>query len=273
MICRWVTDSRFATFGRRVVITSAVFGLTTVGSAGVAMAADPIGVSPAAKVVFRAPMAVSVTFKEPLRGTGAWMRIVTEDGDVGTGKVTTSQKTLKRELRLGAPPGKYTVEWTAISAKGQKMSGSFTFRAARSNGKVGRTSPVPSPPVASPPAADPSVTSSAMAGPPESTSSVVGPPVARPPFGTEATPDPSATTEVSASAEAVPEWIAGSDPLWTDANDTPSAISAGRGGGSGHAGTDGGVSTGFTAIPLTVGGLLVLAAGMVSLFNRPRLRG
>ncbi|HST82933.1 MAG TPA: copper resistance CopC family protein [Kineosporiaceae bacterium] len=241
-----------------MVITSAVFGLTTVGSAGVAMAADPIGFSPAAKVVFRAPMAVSVTFKEPLRGTGARMRILTDDGDVGTGKVTTGQKTLKRELRLGAPAGKYTVEWNAVSAKGQKMSGSFSFQAARGNGEVKRTSPVPSPPVASP--------SVASAAP-------TGPAVSRTPVVTEAAPDPSPTPEVSVSTAATPEWIAGSDPLWTESTDMPSAISADRAGGSGQAGTARGVSTGFTAVPLTVGGLLVLAAGMVSLFNRPRLRG
>ena len=261
MICRRVTSSRFATFGRRVVITSAVFGLTTVGSAGVALAADPVGFSPAAKVVSRAPMAVSVTFKEPLRGTGAWMRILTDDGDVGIGKVTTSQKTLKRELRLGAPPGRYTVEWNAVSAKGRKMSGTFSFQAARSNGEAERTSPVPSPPGASPAVAGPTVTGSSDASPS----------VARPPVGTE--PAPAATTEGVTTAEATPEWIAGSDPLWTDSTVMPSAISAGKSAGSGQAGTDRGVSTGFTAVPLTVGGLLVLAAGMVSLVNRPRLRG
>ena len=75
------------------------------------------------------------------------------------------------------------------------------------------------------------------------------------------------------TAEATPEWIAGSDPLWTESTDMPSAISAGKSAGAGQAGTDRGVSTGFTAVPLTVGGLLVLAAGMVSLVNRPRLRG
>jgi hypothetical protein len=31
------------------------------------------------------------------------------------------------------------------------------------------------------------------------------------------------------------------------------------------------VSTGFTVIPLAVGGFLVFAAGMVSVVNRPRL--
>ena len=37
MTCRWVVGSRIPTFGRRLVITSAVFGLTTVGGAGLAL--------------------------------------------------------------------------------------------------------------------------------------------------------------------------------------------------------------------------------------------
>src|SRR4051812_42761767 len=122
MRCRWVTDTRLTTFGRRVVITSAVFGLTTVGGAGAALASsDVVGVSPSAKVVSIAPMAVSVTFKEPLRSSGAELRVLSVAGDVGTGKITTSQKTLRRALRLGAPAGDYRVEWKAVSAKGQKM--------------------------------------------------------------------------------------------------------------------------------------------------------
>lgn len=190
--------------GRRLVITSALFGLTTVGSTGVALAAsDTIGHSPSAKVVAHAPMAVSVTFREPLRRGGARIRILTEDGDIGTGPVSTDRKTLKRELRLGAPGGEYTVVWSAISAKGQRISGQFSFRAARTNGEVERTSPVPSPPVTSP--------------------------------LVEAS-DPRAITDVVESTE----------PTRTVE------------------------PTGFTAVPLTVGGLLVLAAGLVSLINRHR---
>jgi methionine-rich copper-binding protein CopC len=138
MTCRWVTESRITTFGRRVIITSAVFGLTTMGSAGIAVAAsDTVGVSPSAKVVAVAPTAVSVTFREALRSGGAQLRVLSADGEVGTGKVTTGQKTLRRSLRLGAPQGSYTVEWKAVSVKGKRMSGSFTFFAARSNGDDG----------------------------------------------------------------------------------------------------------------------------------------
>jgi methionine-rich copper-binding protein CopC len=234
-------DSRFATFGRRMVIISAVFGLTTVGGAGGAQALDPVGYSPSAKVVARAPMAVSVTFAEPLRADGAVMRILTDVGDVGTGEVTTGQKTLRRDLRLGAPHGRYEVEWTVYSAKGQKRSGKFSFTAGKGNGPMKRTSPVPSPPVVTEPAPEPTATQTPDPTPtPDLTAEAVVP---------VATPEPSGT----------PEWIAGSDPLWTAQ-------------ASGESGPDREVSTGFTAVPLTVGGLLVLAAGVISLINRPRLR-
>ncbi len=257
-----------------MVIISAVFGLTTVGGAGGALASEPVGFSPSAKVVSRAPMAVSVTFKEPLRGAGAWMRILTADGDVGTGKVTTGQKTLKRELRLGAPQGKYTVEWKVVSAKGQKMSGTFSFIAARGNGEPRRTSPVPPRPVRTEPAVDPIPTAeviipndsvpgpSAASGPSEAPTTSGAP-------GAHSAPGASGATGVPGPS-VTPEWIAGSDPLWTAQSadtSTPGAISAGPGQSGGQ-----GVSTRFTAIPLAVGGLLVLAAGIVSLVHRPRLR-
>ena len=147
MTCRWVAGSRFTTFGRRLVITSAVFGLTTVGGAGLAIAAPgPIGYSPAGKVVAKVPTAVSVTFRQPLRPGGARMRVLSSDREVGSGRVTTGSKTLRRELQLDAPAGKYVVEWEAFSTKGRKMTGRFSFIAARGNGEVVRTSsPVPSP--------------------------------------------------------------------------------------------------------------------------------
>jgi methionine-rich copper-binding protein CopC len=261
MTCRWVTESRITTFGRRVIITSAVFGLTTMGSAGIAVAAsDTVGVSPSAKVVAVAPTAVSVTFREALRSGGAQLRVLSADGEVGTGKVTTGQKTLRRSLRLGAPQGSYTVEWKAVSVKGKRMSGSFTFFAARSNGEVKQSSPVPSPPVTTEAVPDPTASAQVIdpngptAGP---TASAVEP-------TTVVTP---AATSQSSGPE---EWITGTDPIWTPQPTVTGVLSAG---GSGRSGSDPSVTTGLTAIPLAVGGLLVLAAGMVSLVNRPRLRG
>jgi methionine-rich copper-binding protein CopC len=254
MTCRWVAGSRFTTFGRRLVITSAVFGLTTVGGAGVALAAPgPIGVSPAGKVVAKVPTAVSVTFRQPLRAGGARMRVLSSDREIGSGKVSTGAKTLRRELQLDAPAGKYVVEWQAFSAKGRKMTGRFSFIAAHGNGEVVRTSsPVPSPrrsPEQSPVAAVP------WSGP----SSAGSVPL-------RSVPSPSATS-VS------PEWISGSDPVWTPRPTATQPAAARADGGAGHSGTGSSVSTGFTVVPLAVGGLLVLAAGMVSLLNRPRLRG
>jgi methionine-rich copper-binding protein CopC len=251
MTCRWVAGSRFTTFGRRLVITSAVFGLTTVGGAGMAIAAPgPIGFSPAGKVVAKVPTAVSVTFRQPLRAGGARMRVLSSDREIGTGKVTTGSKTLRRELQLDAPAGKYVVEWEAFSTKGRKMTGRFSFIAARGNGEVVRTSsPVPSPRRSleqspSPLAVVPSSSASSLRPVPS-----------------------SSPTSVS------PEWISGSDPVWTP-RPTPTHSAVARAdGGSTRSGPDSSVSTGFTVVPLAVGGLLVLAAGMVSLFNRPRLRG
>lgn len=252
MRCRWVTGFGLTTFGRRMVITSAVFGLTTVGSAGAALAvSDTVGFSPAAKVVKIAPMAVSVTFREPLRARGAQMRVLTADGDVGIGRVSTGQKTLRRALRVGAPAGDYIVEWKAVSARGQKMTGTFRFKAARGNGEPA-AGPVESTPT------EPSPMVSATGSP--SVSATGGPVITVEPVPSS---DPAGT----------PAWISGSDPIWTP-SPTPTALAAGSGhsSGSGSSGSARGVSTGLTAIPLAVGGLLVLAAGMVSLVNRPRLR-
>jgi hypothetical protein len=192
-------------------------------------------------------MAVSVTFKEPLRAGGARMRILTKDGDVGTGAITTSRKTLRRSLRVGAPQGDYRVEWRAVTVKGRKLQGTFSFFAASGNGEVERTSPVPSPPTTTPPTTPPT-TPTATTTPPTT-----------PPTSTPSTP----------------EWISGSEPMWTPQptpTSTGGAVTASGSGRSDGSESGRGVSNGFTVVPLTVGGLLVLAAGIVSLINRPRLR-
>jgi copper resistance protein C len=252
---RWVTGFGLTTFGRRMVITSAVFGLTTVGSAGAAFAvSDTVGISPAAKVVKIAPMAVSVTFREPLRARGAQMRVLTADGDVGIGRVSTGQKTLRRAIRVGAPAGDYIVEWKAVSARGQKMTGTFRFKAARGNGEPADSTPTgPSP--------EPRVSASASGSPIVSASGRPSP---------SASGEPVITVEPMPSSDpsGTPAWISGSAPIWTP---SPTALAAGPGQGA-DGGSARGVSTGFTAVPLALGGLLVLAAGMVSLVNRPRLR-
>jgi len=252
MTCRWVTESRLATRTRRVVVASAVLGLATVGSAGVAGAAGrEIGHSPANPVVRIAPMAVSVTFDGPLRGRGARMQVLNAGVDVGLGAVTTSAKTLRRELRSGAPGGSYVVEWAAVSAQGQKLHGRFRFTAARGNGDLdGSSSPVPGP------------VRSRVSTPTEAPASTAAVPEATP------TGSPSAT----ATALGTPDWISGPDPVWTPQPTASVTAVAYPGGGAGGPDTGSSVSTGFTAVPLAMGALLVLAAGVISLLNRPRLR-
>ena len=255
MTCRWVTESRLATFGRRVIITSAVFGLTTVGGTGPAFAASlEIGHSPANAVVSKAPAAVSVTFREPLRRGGARMRVLSAGAEVGVGEVTTAAKTLRRELRAGAPGGPYLVEWTAVSAKGKKMTGRFRFTAARGAEVVGSA--------VAPPAPSPAVSPTRTPTPPEVSPTPLPSPT--PTASSTHVVEPSRPTQTG-----TPSWITGEHPVWTpQPTASVGALSVGSSGDG-----DSSVSTGFTAIPLAMGGLLVLAAGMVSLVHRPRLRG
>jgi copper resistance protein C len=258
MKCPWVTNPEWTTFGRRVVIVSAVFGLTTIGGAATGLAASgPIGTSPAAGVVSKAPMAVSVTFGEPLRAEGARLTVLTAEGDVGTGDVTTADRTLRRELRAGAPGGTYTVEWKAVSAKGRRMSGSFSFVAARGNGESASTAPEA---VRRPSAAV--TTAPTAATTPTAPTTPAAP--ATPPAPT--TPTAPATPTILA-APAVPSptgtvWPAPADPIWTAPPTRPGAALP----PSGSRSSD--VRSGLTAVPLAVGGLLVLAAGLVPLVNR-----
>jgi methionine-rich copper-binding protein CopC len=223
MLCLWVMKSGPSAHGRRVLIAAAALGLTLVGSAGAGVAAGsvtPIGFSPATGVVARAPMAVSVTFDQPLRADGAQVQVLTAKHEVGSGAVTTSHNTLRRQLQRGAPQGDYTIRWTAMLADGQPTSGEFT--AARGNAE----------PVAPP---EPTPTPSATPNP---TPSATPNPTQTPPGTAEPTADP---TESPAAAAPKP-------PTHRD------------------------MSSGFTIVPLTVGALLVLAAGLIARFNKPHLR-
>jgi copper resistance protein C len=222
MACLWVTESGLTASGRALAIAAAAFGLAMVGGTGIAVAAgDQVGTSPAADVVTRAPLAVSVTFSKPLRPDSAQMLVLTAVGDVGTGKVTTSARTLRRQLKIGSPPGDYRVEWRAISADGRPMSGAFTFFAGHSNAEPQIT---PEPTVTVTVTAEPTMTT-----PPPSTA---------PPSST-APPPSTAPASVPAPPPAPP--------------------------------TDRSVSSGFTLVPLIVGALLVLAAGLIAKFNKPHL--
>jgi methionine-rich copper-binding protein CopC len=238
MACLRVIGGGRATLGWRTVIAAVAVAGPLIGSAGMAVAAaDPSSVtSPSTDVVAHAPLAVSVTFAKPLRAAGASLLVLSPIGDVGQGRVTTNSRTLRRELRVGAPSGQYTIVWRAQTAKGHKMSGSFSFIAARGNSEE----------VTLTPSAHPGSGISSEPGPSTSASSVAGPVVSTPGVVVTAV-TPTASPSASASAVVV-----------AGAGDGPQR-------GSGRS-----VSSGFTVVPLTVGALLVLAAGLIARRNRPR---
>jgi methionine-rich copper-binding protein CopC len=119
----------------RSLAVAVLLGVTTFGGSEAALAASagPVGISPSASVVARLPLAVSVTFGKSLKSSGASLRVLSPVGDVGSGSVTTDSKTLRRQIKDGAPSGRYTIVWRATSVSGRKMSGSFVFTAARGN--------------------------------------------------------------------------------------------------------------------------------------------
>lgn len=238
----------FTALGRAFIGTAA-FGLIMIGGTGVAVArSNPVGISPKVKVVARAPTAVSVTFDKPLRAGGATMRVLSSSGDVGRGPVTTAAKILRRSLRPDAPGGGYRVEWAAISSDGHRVSGSFSFTAARGNGVTPTAGPTPT---------DFTTTQSAVT--------------------TQATSIQTATTQagstaagsaVSARPPAPPKGplppngpAAAPGPAPVAGRAMPGQVSSGSS------------SSGFTIVPLAAAGLLVLAAGAISLLNRPRTSG
>ncbi|GLY16070.1 hypothetical protein Kisp01_30850 [Kineosporia sp. NBRC 101677] len=133
-----------------VSVAGAGLGLSLTGTA-FADTGEPgpkgeIGRSPYREVVQYAPNAVSVTFGTALRESGASMSIRTKYGEVGEGKVSTSARTLRRSLVVGAPNGPYTVDWEAVAKDGRKFSGTFSFTAGHPNDdprNPGRPSPKP----------------------------------------------------------------------------------------------------------------------------------
>jgi len=224
------------------------------GGTGLATAAGrPIGVSPKTDVVARAPLAVSVTFDQSLRSGGATLQVIGTDGEDGRGPVTTANRTLRRKLRLGAPAGPYRVVWKVVAADGRRMSGSFSFTAARSNqvpapAAVG-PGPAPTLPRPAPPIPEPAPPVPEPAPPiPEP-----APPIPKPaPPVPKSVPPFTHPAESPAAAENLP--VAGPQPV------AASLPSPGQP-----------VSPGFAAVPIIVGALLVFAAGVVSLLNKRRL--
>ncbi|MGA0122146.1 MAG: copper resistance protein CopC, partial [Gaiellales bacterium] len=74
------------------------------------------------------PMAVQLTFNEPVEAVGAQIRVIAPDGeDFADGEPTASGRTLSILVRDGMPEGTATVAWSAISVDGHRISGAFAF--------------------------------------------------------------------------------------------------------------------------------------------------
>jgi methionine-rich copper-binding protein CopC len=226
-----------------LTVAGAGLGASLIGSGGTAFAdsseSGVIGVSPAREVVQFAPNAVSVTFSTPLRKSGASMRIMTKEGDVGDGAVSTGSRTLHRDLVIGSPNGFYTVNWSAVAQDGQKLSGTFSFTAGHPNN-------------------DPLITGESA---PEVTASATAQPTAQPGPGASASsaatdPEPSETPPVPDGSVTKDPWANDGDVLAVAASDGDEPPSRG------------GASYGFPLLAMALGALLVIASGLVSRRHR-----
>jgi methionine-rich copper-binding protein CopC len=204
-----------------------------------------IGVSPARGVVQFAPNAVSVTFSTPLRKSGASMTIITNAGDVGTGTVSTSSRTLRRDLVIGSPNGFYTVDWSAVAQDGRKLSGTFSFTAGHPNND---------PLITGEPA--PEVTVSATSQPTTDPATQPDPGPSEPASSASTDPEPSETGPTPAHSPA-------KQPLANDGG----ALAVGASNGD-EPPSGGGTSYGFPLVALALGALLVIASGLVSRRHR-----
>jgi copper resistance protein C len=265
--------------GRRAGLATVVVGLSlvagTAGGSAFAAASDPIGYSPAKDVVAVAPLAVSITFGQRLRSSGASLKVIAATGeDVGKGPIGTSHRTLRRDLQLGAPGGDYTIKWTAVSAGGHKMSGGFSFTAARSNvaGRSGTGTPSQGAPSQGAPSqgapsqgAPSAVASSSTGGTPLPTDDAT-PATSPSTAGRSATPAQTPTSDTSPSSPTptgspTAGLITASRPTWVS-----QAGPARPGASSGL--KNRGLPGGFTAVPLAVAGLLMLSAALVARLKR-----
>jgi methionine-rich copper-binding protein CopC len=209
---------------RCALVFVGALGLVVAPAAAASAHVQEIGTSPGTRVVARLPLAVSVTFDEPLRPRGVAMRVIGRDGlDYGDGAATVYRATtLRRDIRVGAPNGPYTVTWEAVAADGHRQTGSFGFIAAHSNATLAPTS-----------------------APSESarTASV--------------TPSPLLPTSQSPLAPRT-------DPH------SDSGLRGALGSEQNSGGDDESSRSLFTYLPLGLGAVLVVAAGLVSLVTRRR---
>jgi copper resistance protein C len=229
-------------------------GLTLIGGPASAHSQE-IGTSPATRVVARAPLAVSVTFDRPVRSPGIVMEVLGPGGvDFGTGQSSVYRKTtVRRDMKLGSPAGAYTVTWAVVSEDGHQQSGSFEFTAARAN-TAPLTTQAPSVVAPTTPTASTGVAGAGGA-----------------PGKTSGAPQESARTTATAPARAsLPPFVQPAPSLIGSDSEVRGALGEP---GTATNGEDGGSSRSvFTYLPLGLGAVLVVAAGLVSLVTRRRSR-
>lgn len=91
-------------------------------------------------ILVEPPMAVQLTFSEPVEAVGARVAVIAPDGgDFAVGEPTTSGRTLSALVREGLPQGTTTVAWSAISTDGHRVSGAFAFSVGTPSAPADRT--------------------------------------------------------------------------------------------------------------------------------------
>ena len=115
---------------RRLVVLAALTAALVGLAVGPASAHDElIATDPAVDAtVEQAPTSVTPTFRAAVLRTGAAIEVSGPDGaSWSTGDVGISGATVNREMRSGAPAGRYAVAWRVVAADGHPVSGQFGF--------------------------------------------------------------------------------------------------------------------------------------------------
>ena len=108
-----------------------LFGLFVIGGTGVIYAhAELVGAEPApGTAVTGSPEEIRLTFSEPV-AAGSRVALFTPDFQSIAGVESHVEAQAPEQLVATVPglePGVYTVQWTAVSADGHEISGSYAF--------------------------------------------------------------------------------------------------------------------------------------------------
>ena len=106
-------------------------GLFVIGGGGVVYAhAELVGAEPApGTVVADSPQEIRLTFSEPV-AAGSRVALFTPDFQGIAGVESRVEAQAPEQVVAAVPdlePGVYTVQWTAVSADGHEISGSYAF--------------------------------------------------------------------------------------------------------------------------------------------------